>query len=818
MVIQSGYYNVSMRQWSLKAGDPLSLTLVSDARLVPGDYFDDQTWELSLNGGEPPALSLQTTYGLRAKAMRLFPRFVMRDITSVDPDSFFRAPAIHQIFPNFIELSFSPFQGIDVSIECWVPHPHAIGARMKITNCESTNRSILAEWVGQLSPTQGQRMTVLEMQGTTILYGYSGGLSPVVFMLGGSKPGPGPYPSLSNKMELMPSESRQITIIHAALPDRETSFSLARSIATQKWDAERTRLELLNSGQVEIYTGDPDWDAAFMLAQKNALSLIIKSEPEQFQIKNSTKFLSYPTFVLSRQPDQGFSSRGDGSDYDHLCDGQTSFDAYYLLDFLLPAYPDVAEGFIRNFLEVQEEDGFIDWKVGLGGQRSKLLATPLLASITWRIFKINNHTSFLEEVFPGLLKFMNCWFTPQHDRDGDGIPEWDHPLQAGLEDHPIYSQWHDCQVHRDFQGIDISTIESPALCAFLYNEFDSLVQIGKIINRAQEIDKLESNALKLKKVVEATWDEGASCYFNRDRDSHHTTKGLLILEGKGSGTCLVNRRFDNAIRPYINIFTEETVRRRPVIFLHGISASGNARIERITDDQIRWIPGLGKISSNHIYSFLSRVEIRGLEQEDRFSLFSVGYDFRDLSTLLPLWTGIPDSERARLLVEETIINPSRFWHNYGLPLSTDYFNIATTDTSPSVNLPWNSMIGKGLNKFGYQREAVELFTRLMQATIKSLKSERAFCQYYHADNAQGLGERNVLSGLTPMALFLETLGVELISPTRVGLSGINPYPWPVTIKFRGLTVLRQKTRSTVIFPDGQSVEIEDTSPQIVSLE
>ncbi len=36
------------------------------------------------------------------------------------------------------------------------------------------------------------------------------------------------------------------------------------------------------------------------------------------------------SFVLSRQPDQGYSLRGDGSDYNHLWNGQPTLEALYL--------------------------------------------------------------------------------------------------------------------------------------------------------------------------------------------------------------------------------------------------------------------------------------------------------------------------------------------------------------------------------------------------------------------------------------------------------------------------------------------------------
>lgn len=62
-----------MREWSLKSGDPLSLVLASDARLGSPDYCDDQIWELKLGDGDPPAIAVETTYGLHARMMRMFP-------------------------------------------------------------------------------------------------------------------------------------------------------------------------------------------------------------------------------------------------------------------------------------------------------------------------------------------------------------------------------------------------------------------------------------------------------------------------------------------------------------------------------------------------------------------------------------------------------------------------------------------------------------------------------------------------------------------------------------------------------------------------
>ena len=98
-----------------------------------------------------------------------------------------------------------------------------------------------------------------------------------------------------------------------------------------------------------------------------------------------------------------------------------------------------------------------------------------------------------------------------------------------------------------------------------------------------------------------------------------------------------------------------------------------------------------------------------------------------------------------------------------------------------------------------------------------MKSEAAFHQFYHAQSGQGLGEHNSLGGLAPFSLFLQTLGLRLISPQRVALAGFNPFPWPVTVKYRGMTVLCQKEKTVVIFPNGQTVVVDDPAPKTITL-
>jgi hypothetical protein len=157
--------------------------------------------------------------------------------------------------------------------------------------------------------------------------------------------------------------------------------------------------------------------------------------------------------------------------------------------------------------------------------------------------------------------------------------------------------------------------------------------------------------------------------------------------------------------------------------------------------------------------------------------------------------------------------------SYGLPLvfleNNDFLTNPAVAKSCAVQMIWNTLIGEGLVNYGYRELAAELMQRLMSAITNSLASVGAFKQYYNADTGEGFGETNHVAGLAPLGLFLTTLGVKIYSNNAVELRGFNPFPWPVTIKYRGLTVLRQREKTDVIFFDGQTVTITEPQPLIV---
>lgn len=791
-----------MRTWNLTASDPLSLTLAADARLGATDYADDHIWELVFGKGSPPAVSLQTTYGLRARSMRLFPSFTYQDYTLIDPSTFHSQPVIQLLFPNFVVLKYSPFQGIDVFSEYWVPESHVISGRVRILNQTDNPARLKFEWIAQLTPADGQRMAFMELQAVNILAGSTGSLEPLLFMTGGPKPGGGIYPSLELDFEIPSAGERQVTWVHSALADTNDSFALARSTAGRNWEAERSRLEILNSQQVEILTGDPDWDAVFMLTQKKALEGFV----------GPTEALPYPSIVTTRSPDQGHSLRGDGSDYNHLWNGQTALDALYLSSIILPAAPQLARGLLLNFLSVQEEGGSVDWKPGLAGQRGKLNATPVLCCLAWKIYESTDDREFLEQVFPRLLTFARSWFSSRHDRDQDGFPEWDHPSQGGMDDHPAYSPWNPWS-----QGADISAAENPGMGAFLYREYQSLAQIARVLGCEGELGEIQVLAERLRLAVEDCWNAVESAYLDRDRESHFCTTGAWLGNQTGPGLITLQNSFSHPVRLLFHIQSNAGSRPSPHIFIHGKGASGTDRIEHLAEGKIRWLLDLGRMTGELLYSSIDHIEVQGLGANDYLNVYSVGFHQLYYTSLLPLWAGIPAPERAQELVEGSLLNPFKFWRTHGIPACAVPPSEAAT-VCDCASPAWNALLGEGLLAYGYRREAADLCTRLVNTIIENLKREAAFRRLYRVESGLGQGERDALTGLAPLGFFLDTLGIRLVSSHKVAVAGFNPFPWPVTVKYRGMTVLKQREKTTVVFPDGQTVNIDDPAPRIVALE
>ncbi len=793
-----------MHEWNYSPEHPINLTLSADARLDPTDYINDQIWELTLGNSEPPAVSIQTTFGLRARSCRIFPRFIVGAQSVNNPSHFHRPVTIHQYYPNYIRLSFKPFSTINVILEYWVPDSHTIACRAKIGNSSRESCEIQVEWVEILIPAEnGNRMSTNEIGLTTILAGQTANLSPVFFLSGGAHPGKSPYPSLDLSFTLPSHGEEQMYWAHASLEDTNSSYERVKEIINRNWDTEFARILRKNSRRVEISTGNQEWDTAFYLAQTRVDQLFLQP----------TSKSSSPSYVFSRYPDQGFSLLQDGSDYNYAWNGQTALGSYYLTYFLLPSSPETLIGLLDNFLASQTEQGEIDFKPGLGGQRRHLLATPMLAQIAWLYFEYTGCHDDLERIFPKLLTFFYSWYSPSHDRDGDLIPEWDQAIQTGFEEHPLFSYFDNL-----FGGLDISTVESPDLCSYLYQECQSLISIAEELSKDETIPSLKSIAETLKIMIEQSWDDARACFLYRDRDSHICLPQEFLGRRNGSGVIEIHHDFHPPIRPILRVISQSEGTRPLQIYVHGTGANGAHRVDHISTTQIHWHLNSGYITSEYIYESIEHVEVSGLLAGDELIVRTSGLTQIDQTLLTPLWAGIPSAARAKILINLTVMNKKRFFSQYGLRSCLDVpGSDVNSEELHEVHLPLMSLILEGLIHYGERKKAVELFSRLMKAVFISLKKDLNFHQFYHPETGKPMGAANTLTSLIPVGLFLNLLGVKIIDPSRVEITGSNPFPWSVTIKYRGLTVVHQEKKTLVIFSDGQNVTVDNNHPQMINI-
>jgi hypothetical protein len=793
-----------MQSLSLKSGDPLVLTLASDARTSPTDYVNDHIWELRIGGGEPSALSVDTTFGLRARAMRIFPEFEINDRTIILPNDFAEDVKIITNYPNYISLTFSPIKEVDARIEYWVPESHQIAGRMRLVNNSVEVKTIRVRWAAVLNPSElGERMTPMVFGAVTVLTGKTENLAPLFFMTGGPEGGSGPYPNLSKDITMDPGSNHNITWVLATYHDHEVSFEQARLTASKNWNGISAVLDMIKSSTIEIVTGKNDWNSTFHMAQKIAFGSFM----------HNTAHLDNPSYVSTRLPDQGYSKRGDGSDYDHLWNGQTPLETYFLIDYLLPSHAHYAMGLLDNFLENQTNNGYVDWKPGLNGHRSQLLATPLLSSIALKIYRSSDDLVYLRSIFPKLLAFFQSWFEKNHDQDNDQIPEWTHVVQTGFEDNPLFTYWHEWSY-----GIDISKIESPDLCSFLYRECKSLIEISTILTDEESAEYLEMTAMRLLEAVNMSWNEDINSYQYRDRDTHALEKKQFIGEWSGPGNIQVNVTFNDPLRLNIILRAKDDIPYDIQLFIHGTTQSGAHRIEKLTTDRFHWHLSRGYATSDRTYISIDHIHIQNIAEEDCVEVNSIALDFQNQSILLPLWAGIPSPKRAKSLIKKTITDPDRYWQPYGIRAIANPPSIGDElNTCGSVNIMWNALIIEGLLRYGYRSLAAELFERNMKAIILSLKKDQAFRRLYLAESGIGIGEKNIVGMLAPIGVFLLTLGVQVLSPKRIVLEAFNPFPWPVTIKYRGLTLIRQKKNTMIIFPDGNNITIKNGKTQIITI-
>jgi len=293
--------------------------------------------------------------------------------------------------------------------------------------------------------------------------------------------------------------------------------------------------------------------------------------------------------------------------------------------------------------------------------------------------------------------------------------------------------------------------------------------------------------------------------------------GKVIASKKGNGNLRPKAEFENKFRLLIEIQTKSPAAKRPEVEISEFFTKTKGEVETILSHQFQWRTGGLVATTQKLFARVGRISVTGLDEKDKVIVKLIDTSSEDITLALPLWAGIPEAQQANALIGRNISTADRFDSPFGLPSLPLSPDPEAEAVSMSVALPWNQLIGEGLLAYGFRGQATRLTAHLMNAVIQDLKQNHSFHQRYHAEKGTGIGERNSLQGFAPVGLFLQTLGVTILSATKVKLEGRNLYPWAVTLKYKGLTVVRGLEQTVVTFSNGESVIVKEEQPCIVEM-
>lgn len=137
---------------------------------------------------------------------------------------------------------------------------------------------------------------------------------------------------------------------------------------------------------------------------------------------------------------------------------------------------------------------------------------------------------------------------------------------------------------------------------------------------------------------------------------------------------------------------------------------------------------------------------------------------REIIGFLPLWAGISSKERASDLMK-TMRDPLEFGRPFGIPTlsaSSDYYNPIGYWNGP-VWVQWEYLMYRGLNDYGYKKDASQLLSRVLDNMIWHLKKDHVFWEFYSADDRQaGWNKTYIWAGIAARML-LDEYGVPMKS-------------------------------------------------------
>jgi len=743
--------------------DPISLMLAADTAFAADLEGPDIVWQLELEPTQP--LSLRSSLGLQARSFRVFPSIGRNKQLFQNLNEFLTTPRVDSLFPGYAKLILSPDPNTQAVLEFWAREPHTLSGRITLRNTGAENAELSARVAGVLVPLTGEQgMTITKQDFKTYLRGQSGDLTIALAMNGAPKPVISPYQALEISRLLLPGEEFSTAWRCSLAFSPAQSQERALTAFPANWQAEIARLEVAEQARaLEVETPLPDWNLVFKAVRDQANLLLRRAgDPERsltfFEERNTLS----PVGMASAQREWA-APAGKPS----------ALEVRQLARTLLPTQIEAAVNLTRAFLR------------NLTANTDPAPPFPCLASLVWDVHSYRQEPAFLAECLPNLAEQILRWFSPQNDRDQDGLPEWSTAAQSRLTDLPIFDIWQESA-----SPSRISSAESLGLAALLDDELDTLLRMARVVGDAALAGQIRPRQDRLRAGIARFRAEAPNASFI-DRDTHLSHPSEKIIEVVFPDPLWKSVRLLLPAR--LNILIRQSAAfALPAPFeALGADASGEEVRERIDPSRMLWLPHGFHITTQSVFSRFDRLE--GLELADGAArVYTSGLQAADISQQLG-WEGQRGDSDAPAWA-----SPQDIRFRFGLPTDLD----PAKPEGGRVNLGWNCLLIERLNRLGEKKLAFDLLSRLVLGASGVLKREHALTESFRSDSGLAVGARGSMQGLLPPLLLLELAGIQIINERKVSISGDNPCPWPLIVRFRGLEVRREGKNTNIQFPNG----------------
>lgn len=745
-----------------ESGCEINIHLAADAARGSVDPCNDQIWRLTSEEGEPEALSLNTTYGLRAYAMRIFPRFHIKGEIVQNPRAYSSSPKLMFSACDFARIHFSPFPTIDVKLRLWVPTSQIVVGQIEITSKASLPEPLAIEWVCMLEAFPGgSPMTVEDQRINTILAGKTSDLEPVFLLTGMPKAATSIYPGLISETSLRPGIHRQFTWVMSTLENKDLSFYAARKYTASNLEVEELKIELSQKmWLVNFHLNNDFCGQQFTESQSRAQQLILPSHGS---------FL-HPSVIHSRAEDNGFSRSGKGDDSGESWGMQTACDIFLASRIYLPSYPEMVKGLLQNILEMQSDDGSLDMLISWNGKRSGRRATPILTSIVLDIFNDTQDLNWLKRAYAVLLESTKGWFTKNSDIDEDGFPEWQHPLQTGL-----FTTAGVSEEKEELADILVKTTESPALAALLWRECVNLIEMSKSLELVEDLPWLEQKVITLSQLVQSCWNEEASYFQYRDMLNHSMNSNPAIRTYRRNGHFPFSQQKASSS---FTILHASLLQDTPHPF--EILIQTPDQVLTVNERSCIWREKTGYTVLNIAINKIQSVAIRNLKKDESVSFSEIALNTFDTSSIIIFWAGIASEDQTDAFLQE-------------------HLHPLTEGNTPDDFIPvtMKYMLLEILVRSGRNLEALELMKKWFELGDTSSPGIPPFMRR----------KQHSLEDLIPMRIFLSIFGIEKWDQKEMIIKNRNISLPPITVQYEQAAMKLEQGKYVITLANGEKTTL-----------